>query len=204
MRERQKRNMMATLLLSQGTPMLLAGDEFGRTQGGNNNAYCQDNEISWVDWNIDADGKKLSTFVRRLIALRHTYPILRRGRFFTGEFNEALGIKDVRWVNATGDEMKPEDWESTDHALLRHADGRPRAGDRHPARGKRRDLAAGAQRASWRGQFHPAGQPGRPPLVAVFDTNVPCEVLAAAKEVFGIGDTYAVTGRSTVLFALQT
>ena len=98
MRERQKRNMMATLLLSQGTPMLLAGDEFGRTPGGNNNAYCQDNEVSWVDWNIDAEGKKLSRFVRRLIALRHTYPILRRGRFFTGEFNEALGIKDVRWV----------------------------------------------------------------------------------------------------------
>ena len=68
------RNMLATLLLSQGTPMLLAGDEFGRTQKGNNNAYCQDNEISWVDWDIDGAGRALIRFVRTLTALRHTLP----------------------------------------------------------------------------------------------------------------------------------
>ena len=95
-----------TLLLSSGVPMLAAGDEIGRTQQGNNNAYCQDNETSWVDWNITKEGEALTRFVRQLTALRHHYPILRRGRFMTGEFNEALGVKDVTWVNASGNEMK--------------------------------------------------------------------------------------------------
>ncbi|QYD71841.1 glycogen debranching protein GlgX [Paraburkholderia edwinii] len=86
LRERQKRNLLATLLFSQGTPMMLAGDEFGRTQHGNNNAYCQDNEISWVDWEgIDDRGRALIGFVRKLTALRHALPVLRRGRFLTGE-----------------------------------------------------------------------------------------------------------------------
>ena len=82
--QRQMRNMLATLLLSQGTPMLLAGDEFGRTQHGNNNAYCQDNEISWVDWDIGTKGQALIRFVQKLTQLRHEYPILRRNRFLTG------------------------------------------------------------------------------------------------------------------------
>jgi len=84
-RERQIRNFLATLLLSQGTPMLLAGDEFGRTQKGNNNAYCQDTEISWLDWNITEKGKALIQFVKKLTNLRHKYPILRRNRFLTGQ-----------------------------------------------------------------------------------------------------------------------
>src|SRR6202051_4886812 len=84
LRERQKRNMLATLLFSQGTPMILAGDEFGRTQQGNNNAYCQDDDISWVNWDIDDDGRALNDFVRKLTTLRHTLPVLRRGRFLTG------------------------------------------------------------------------------------------------------------------------
>ena len=110
LRERQKRNFLATLILSQGTPMLLAGDEFGRTQQGNNNAYCQDNEISWVDWEIGADGQALTRFVQRLTALRHEYPILRRGRFLTGACNEDPGVKDVSWIAASGEEMTEEDW----------------------------------------------------------------------------------------------
>src|SRR6202012_4909880 len=91
LRERQKRNMLATLLFSQGTPMLLAGDEFGRTQKGNNNAYCQDDDISWVNWDLDDDGRALAEFVRKLTTLRHTLPVLRRQRFLTGEYNEELG-----------------------------------------------------------------------------------------------------------------
>ncbi len=111
LRARQMRNILGTLLLSQGTPMLLAGDEFARTQNGNNNAYCQDNEISWVNWDIAEQGAALIGFVRRLTALRHQYPILRRNRFLTGVYNEELGVKDVAWINASGAEMKPEDWD---------------------------------------------------------------------------------------------
>jgi isoamylase len=112
LRERQKRNMLATLFFSQGTPMLLGGDEFGRTQKGNNNAYCQDNEISWVDWaEIKEDGQSLIAFTRKLIRLRHSLPILRRGRFLTAEYNPELEVKDVTWINASGKEMQKNDWE---------------------------------------------------------------------------------------------
>jgi isoamylase len=110
LRERQIRNMMATLLLSQGTPMFVAGDEFGRTQQGNNNAYCQDNEISWVNWELAGKGQDLTQFVRRLCALRAKYPILRRNRFLTGTLDEELGIKDLTWINASGAEMTTEEW----------------------------------------------------------------------------------------------
>ena len=112
LRERQKRNLLTTLLLAQGTPMLLGGDEFGRTQRGNNNAYCQDNEVSWFDWDIDAEGRALTEFVRRLIALRERYPILRRGRFLTGAYDEELGVKDVSWITTAGGEMTQADWEN--------------------------------------------------------------------------------------------
>jgi glycogen operon protein len=111
LRERQKRNMLATLLFSQGTPMILGGDEFGRTQKGNNNAYCQDNEISWVDWEgIKDEGHSLIAFTRNLISLRHSLPILRRGRFLTAEYNPSLEVKDVTWINASGKGMQNKDW----------------------------------------------------------------------------------------------
>jgi isoamylase len=110
LRERQIRNMLATLLLSQGTPMILAGDEFGRTQGGNNNAYCQDNEISWLNWDIRDKGNGLISFAKKLIALRHKYPILRRDRFLTGKYVPELDVKDVTWINANGKEMEDEHW----------------------------------------------------------------------------------------------
>ena len=113
-RERQKRNMLATLFFSQGTPMILGGDEFGRTQKGNNNAYCQDDEISWVDWEgIKEDGQSLIAFTRKLIRLRDSLPILRRGRFLSGEYNPELEVKDVTWINASGREMQQSDWEDT-------------------------------------------------------------------------------------------
>ncbi|MGA4636000.1 glycogen debranching protein GlgX [Pseudomonas solani] len=111
LRLRQMRNMMATLLLSQGTPMLVAGDEFSRTQQGNNNVYCQDNELGWVDWELDDEGRSLLDFTRRLISLRRAYPILRRGRFLVGEYNEELGVKDVTWLSPCGNEMTEEQWQ---------------------------------------------------------------------------------------------
>src|SRR3954451_14416652 len=111
LRFRQRCNLLATLLLSQGTPLLLAGDEFGHSQRGNNNAYCQDNEITWFDWErIDEAGKALIVFVRKVIALRQAFPMLRRGRFLTGEYNADLGVKDVRWLTPDATDMKPESW----------------------------------------------------------------------------------------------
>jgi isoamylase len=110
LRGRQIRNMLATLLLSQGTPMILAGDEFGRTQAGNNNAYAQDNEISWLDWTLAEKGRSIVGFVQKLCALRHRYPVLRRNLFLTGHLDPELGIKDVTWINASGTEMKDMDW----------------------------------------------------------------------------------------------
>ena len=92
--------------------MILAGDEFGHTQQGNNNAYCQDNEISWLEWDaIGDDGRALTAFVRKLTMLRHAFPILRRGRFLTADWNEELQVKDVTWINADGTEMEEEQWQ---------------------------------------------------------------------------------------------
>jgi isoamylase len=114
LRERQKRNLLATLILSQGTPMILAGDEFGRTQQGNNNAYCQDNEISWVDWgNLHTVGGTLFEFTKRLISLRKQYPILRRSRFLSGRWDEELGLKDTTWISPSGTEMAEKDWKNS-------------------------------------------------------------------------------------------
>ena len=110
LRMQQMRNLLATLLFAQGTPMLLAGDEFGRTQHGNNNAYCQDNELSWVDWNIDEEGHALIAFCQRLIDLRRSHPILRRRRFLVGHYNEELGVKDVTWLTPDGEEMSEAHW----------------------------------------------------------------------------------------------
>lgn len=110
LRLQQMRNLLATLLFAQGTPMLLAGDEFGRTQHGNNNAYCQDNELSWVDWAIDEEGQALTRFCQRLITLRRSHPILRRGRFLVGHYNEELDVKDVTWLAPGGEEMTEAHW----------------------------------------------------------------------------------------------
>ena len=110
-RLRQIRNFIATTLFSQGTPMLLAGDEMLRTQEGNNNAYCQDNEIGWINWEHNEDARNMIEFVRHAIDLRQRYPILRRGRFLTGKFNEDLGNKDVTWLAPDGNEMTVEQWE---------------------------------------------------------------------------------------------
>jgi len=111
LRERQRRNFLTTLFISQGVPMLLGGDEFGRTQNGNNNAYCQDNEISWFNWEKrDEKQKALFEFTRRLIQLRHQHPVFRRPKFFQGRRIRGSEIKDVMWFNPGGNEMSEEDW----------------------------------------------------------------------------------------------
>ncbi len=120
LRRRQSRNMLATLLLSQGVPMLLGGDEFGRTQGGNNNAYCQDSEISWFDWDgIDEAGQRLMTFTKALIRLRREHIVFHRSRFFHGRIIPGTEIKDVTWQRPDGSEMMEEDWADPNAKSLR-------------------------------------------------------------------------------------
>jgi isoamylase len=113
LRERQKRNFLAMLFVSQGVPMLLGGDEIGRTQRGNNNAYCQDNEISWFDWNLDERNEALLEFTKRLLRIRREQPLLRRQKFFQGVPILGQGIKDITWLRTDGEEMGDEEWRTS-------------------------------------------------------------------------------------------
>ena len=113
LRERQRRNFLTTLFVSQGVPMIAAGDEFGRTQNGNNNAYCQDNEISWLNWNKgDEKQKVFLEFTKKMIQLRRDHPVFRRPKFFQGRRIRGSEIKDVMWFNPGGNEMSDEEWGS--------------------------------------------------------------------------------------------
>jgi isoamylase len=113
-RDRAMRNLLASLFLSVGTPMLMAGDEFGRTQLGNNNAYCQDNTISWVDWNLTPRQQSLLEFTRRLVALRHSQPALLRRNFFLGRTLDDSQFRDLVWFHPAGHELTPDDWRNAD------------------------------------------------------------------------------------------
>jgi isoamylase len=122
-RERQMRNMLATLFCSQGVPMLLGGDEIGRTQGGNNNAYCQDNEISWYDWEMDEPARRMLDFTRAVIALRGRHPSLRRRRFFRGRRIRGADVRDIIWLAADGREMTDEQWNADMRTIGVYLDG---------------------------------------------------------------------------------
>jgi pullulanase/glycogen debranching enzyme len=195
LRERQIRNLLATLLLAQGTPMLLAGDELGRTQGGNNNSYCQDNEISWLDWSVGERGQNLLRFVKRLIRLRHTYPILRRNRFLTGEYNPELEVKDVTWINATGAEMQEENWrDAATRCFGMLMDGRAQStGIRQ--RGKDATLLLVLNAHHDVVKFTLPACPGGAHWSLLLDSNRP----AAPPARFSSGSVYEVTARSLLL-----
>ncbi|MDT7728282.1 MAG: isoamylase [Actinomycetota bacterium] len=112
LRKRQRRNLMASLLLSQGVPMILHGDEFGRTQKGNNNAYCQDNELSWVDWTLAEENKGLIAFTAALTDLRKRHPVFRRRRFFAGKpIGKGEELRDIAWFTTSGEEMTEQNWD---------------------------------------------------------------------------------------------
>jgi glycogen operon protein len=117
LRRRRHRNFLATLFLSQGTPMLLGGDELGRTQGGNNNGWCQDNEISWYDWGTVERREDLTDFTRKLIALRRDHPVFRRVQFLEGARHEDSGVPDVWWFRTDGQRMTAKDWSGGDPVL---------------------------------------------------------------------------------------
>jgi glycogen operon protein len=111
LRERQKRNFLSLLVLSQGVLMIPAGDEFGRTQHGNNNAYCQDNELSWINWELSHDAVELQEFVRNLLTIRREHPTFRRRRFFQGRAIKGAGGKDITWLTPDGQEMTDREWD---------------------------------------------------------------------------------------------
>jgi glycogen operon protein len=112
LRDRQKRNFLTTLFLSQGVPMLCGGDELGRTQRGNNNAYCHDSELSWFDWKLDRGGRNLLALTRELIGLRRRHPGLRRRQFFHGRRIRGSEVKDLTWFRPDGKEMTEDDWQN--------------------------------------------------------------------------------------------
>jgi glycogen operon protein len=117
LRARQMRNFMTTLLISQGVPMILHGDEYGRTQHGNNNAYCQDDELSWMQWQLDAPQRQMLEWTKRVVELRRQHAVFRRRRYFQGRPIRGAGVKDVYWLNQDGSEMTDEDWSNDDTAL---------------------------------------------------------------------------------------
>ncbi|UOP10560.1 glycogen debranching protein GlgX [Pseudomonas palleroniana] len=200
LRLRQMRNFFATLLLAQGTPMIVAGDEFARTQHGNNNAYCQDSEIGWVNWDLDDDGKALLKFVKRLIKLRLAYPILRRGRFLVGDYNEDIGVKDVTWLAPDGNEMSTEQWqESHGRCLGMLMDGRAQeTGIRRAGADATLLLVVNAHHDMVNFRLPPV--PEGECWTCLLDTNQPA---VRGQERFDFDHEYAVTGRSLLLFELQ-
>jgi glycogen operon protein len=202
LRQRQMRNFLATLLLSQGTPMMLAGDEFARTQEGNNNAYCQDNDISWMDWSLVEKNQTLVRFVQQMTALRSKFPILRRNRFLSAQENPDIGLKEIAWINASGREMEAEHWD--DDGMLCFGmllDGRAQAtGIRQRGHDATLLIVFNA--------FHDLVEftlPGDEPdarWTLMIDTNIP-DLPNGHKVQFQTGEVYGVTGRSLLVFSLE-
>ncbi|WP_342453242.1 glycogen debranching protein GlgX [Jiella mangrovi] len=199
-RFRQLRNFFATLLFSRGTPMILAGDEFARTQGGNNNAYAQDNEIGWVDWKITPESRQLAEFVQKLIILRQSLAMLRRGTFLHGTFDEELGVKDVAWLKPDGQEFVDGDWadgEAKCFGVL--LDGRAQeTGIRRPGTDATMLIVMNAHFDVV--NFVLPEAPGGKRWRCVIDTNLPVREELAP---FEFGTDYMVTGRSFLVFILE-
>lgn len=179
--------------------MIVAGDEFGRTQQGNNNAYCQDNEISWLHWDISDEGKRLQSFVQRLTELRHRYPILHRSRFLTEAYNKELDVQELSWVTATGGLMMPEDWQH-DQCFGLMIDGRSQ---RSGIMRRGSDATVLIVLNGWKDSVPfilPETGEGRWKLL--LDTNQPDAGAAVEQEVFEQKFEYVVTGRSVLLLEL--
>jgi isoamylase len=200
LRQRQVRNSLATLLLAQGTPMLLAGDEFGRTQNGNNNAYCQDNDISWLNWDIKDEGLGLIDFVRKLTMLRRAFPILRRERFLVGTWDDELEVKDLTWVNASGKEMTQEEWtDNNQRCFAMLLDGRAQStGIRKPGTDPTLLLIMNAHHKMV--AFTLPQVTGGDRWRCLIDTE---EYDRDQLPIFHSGNVYEVTARSLALFALD-
>ncbi len=198
LRLRQQCNLLATLLLSQGVPMLLAGDEINRTQRGNNNAYCQDNEISWVDWALDDADREMLAFARHVIALRRRHPIFRRRKFLRGEPVQADGRKDVSWLRPGGGEMAAADWDEPERRCLGMfllGEGLEEYDDRNYRLLDDNFLVllnAGAEEVT----FHLPRRPGHARWLPVVDTFAGLEAMGAGR---APGAKIALAGRSLMV-----
>ncbi|MGH2457130.1 MAG: glycogen debranching protein GlgX, partial [Candidatus Limnocylindria bacterium] len=202
-REQQRRNFLATLLLSQGVPMLLGGDEIGRTQRGNNNGYCQDNEISWYDWQLTDADRSLLGFTRGLIGVFRAHPVLRRSRFFQGRRIRGSTVKDLTWYSPSGQEMTDEQW----RAEGVHTIGLRLAGDAIDERGERGErivddtLLVLLNAADAQVDFRlPNGGPGGWELVLDTRTAEPPPVAGSPRHEGG--SPYRLVPRSVVLLRL--
>jgi glycogen operon protein len=197
LRARQRRNFLASLAFSQGVPMLLGGDELGRTQLGNNNPYCQDNELSWHDWALDDERRDLLEFTRRVFALRRAHPVLRRRRWLTGRELSGSGAKDVVWLTPDGRELAESDWANRWARAL----GMFLNGDEIAGRdaGGRRVVDARLLlllNAWWETvAFAVPGEPLGGGWRLVLDTNEP----GAAARTFAAGERVPLAGRSLAL-----
>ncbi len=181
--------------------MLLAGDEFGHTQNGNNNAYCQDGEITWLDWQDESEERDaLTRFVRRCIELRHQYPVLRRSRFFIGVHNKELDVKDVTWVDPRGQEKTQESWSDPGERCFGMVlDGRAQpTGIVRPGSDATLLLILNAYHDVV--DFTLPKVPGGHHWRCLVDTNIPER---PDEPVFAAGDTYQITGRSLLMFVLE-
>jgi isoamylase len=177
----------------------LAGDEFGRTQQGNNNAYCQDSEISWLNWDLQQKGQSLIRFVKQLTGLRNKYPILHRSRFLTGAYDEELEIKDLTWVNAAGTEMTGAEWSDPQMRCFGMLiDGRARpSGVRQ--RGTEAAMLLVLNSYYDLVEFTLPECPGGQAWKLLLDTNIIDGTLTYQGRP---GDQYGVTGRSLLLFVM--
>ncbi|CAM5586153.1 glycogen operon protein GlgX [Streptomyces avidinii] len=201
LRRRQLRNLLTTLLLSTGVPMLVAGDEFGRTQGGNNNAYCQDNETSWVDWSLlsDPHWHGLMSLTRRLLSLRRAHPVLRRRAFFSGSSQGTDGLRDLAWFTPAGTEMTERDWYAPADAVGLYLSGQDIPGRDERGRQVTDDsflalMHAGDQPARW---VLP-GAPWAASYELVLDTSREDQA-AAPGSLHGGGETVTVPARAVLL-----
>jgi isoamylase len=200
LRDRQRRNLLATVLMSQGCPMICGGDEIGRTQHGNNNAYCQDNELSWLDW-TDVDQGMLD-FAKRVVALRREQPVLRRKRFFSGEATRRSGSKDLVWLLPNGSEFTDEDWENSGERSIgvilngNEIPDRDQRGERVTGDSLMLLLHSGDVPLTW---TMPAGWEDG--WISVIDTADPLGV--GADGVFGAGDEVPLQAHSMLVLRHQ-
>ncbi|MEU5546954.1 glycogen debranching protein GlgX [Streptomyces sioyaensis] len=202
LRHRQLRNLLTTLLLSTGVPMLVAGDEMGRTQQGNNNAYCQDNPTSWLDWSLldDPQWRPLAALAARLIALRRAHPVLRRRAFFSGRPHHQGGLRDLAWFTADGTEMTEQDWYTPGATLGMYLSGNDIS--------QRDDRGIRIVDDSFLAVLHAAPQPRQvtlpgPPWARAYELLVDTareEQPDPAEPSYAAGGTLTLGGRSVVLF----
>jgi glycogen operon protein len=200
LRWRQMRNFVATLFVSQGVPMLRSGDELGHTQRGNNNAYCQDNELSWLDWNLTSEQSEFLDFVRSMVRLRRAQPVLRRRKFFHGRRIRGSDVKDISWLEPDGSEMTDRAWEGDFVrclGMLLAGDAMDEVEERgQPVRG---DTLLVLLNASHEGvAFRLAESAAARLWVRLADTSEPL----ARPQAFACGHRYELQGRTVALFRL--